>query len=356
MPICYSVWVWLKICLSTNMMENEKTGFSSLGELASAAGVSVSTVSRALAGNPVINKKTRERIVELARAHDFQPNQLARNLRLKRTQAIGVILPLGHETDQHLSDPFFLALLGSLADELTERGYDLLLSRVIPTDDRWLDRLVDSGRMDGVIIIGQSDQAEVLDRVAGRYKPMVVWGGRFQNQKHCSVGSDNILGGMLATEHLIARGRKNLLFLGDPAPPEIGQRQQGFLQACKAAGLDENVQSLSVHLTAEAAHPAILDFFAGKPKIDGIVAGSDVVAMSAIRALSEHGLVVPDDVAVTGYDDIMLAAHLSPPLTTVRQNLPNGARRLVELLFRRLEGEDAGSVVLEPELIIRGST
>lgn len=102
-------------------------------ELAELAGVSVSTVSRALAGKTIINAKTRERVVELARAHGFKPNQAAQNLRLRRAQAIGVVIPMGHEIDQHPSDPFFMTMLGHLADALTERNFDLLLSRVIPS-------------------------------------------------------------------------------------------------------------------------------------------------------------------------------------------------------------------------------
>jgi DNA-binding LacI/PurR family transcriptional regulator len=124
-------------------------------ELAVLAGVSTGTVSRALAGSELISSKTRERIQALARAHDFRPNVLARNLRIQRTGSIGVLIPLGHETGQHISDPFFITMLGLLADELTERGYDLVLSRVIPTDDDWLDRIVQSGKADGYIVIGQ---------------------------------------------------------------------------------------------------------------------------------------------------------------------------------------------------------
>jgi len=135
-------------------------------ELADLAGVSTGTVSRALAGSELISLKTRERIQALAREHDFRPNVLARNLRIQRTQTIGVLIPLGHEAGQHMSDPFFITMLGLLADALTERGYDLLLSRVVPADDGWLARMTDSGRVDGVIVIGQSDQAGTIDRVA----------------------------------------------------------------------------------------------------------------------------------------------------------------------------------------------
>ena len=125
----------------------------------------------------------------------------------------GVVVPLGHERRQHLSDPFFMAILGHLADALTENGYDIMLSRVIPDADDWLERIVESGMLDGVLVIGQSNQFEALERVAAYYKPMVVWGSHKQGQRHCTVGVDNRQGGRLAGDCLIAAGRKRLAFV-----------------------------------------------------------------------------------------------------------------------------------------------
>lgn len=325
-----------------------------LTDLAKAAGLSKSTVSRSLAGNPAINSHTRARVVALANAHGFQLNQTARNLRLKRSQAIGVVLPMGHETGQHASDPFFITMLGHLADALTERGYDLLLSRVIPTDDGWLDRLVASGRTDGVIIIGQSDQVAVIDRVAERFLPLVVWGARTPGQRHCSVGTDNRLGGAIAARHLIASGRRRLAFYGNPDAPEIEQRHQGFAEAVAEARVEG--RRLAVSMAPEAAFAIIADDLTRQRAPDGIVAASDTIAMMAIRALAERRLRVPEDVAIVGYDDVVLAAHTTPPLTTIRQDLTRGAALLVELLFRRMAGDAADGFVLAPELIIRASS
>jgi DNA-binding LacI/PurR family transcriptional regulator len=147
-----------------------------IADLARIAGVSTGTVSRALSGSSLVRSDTRDRLVKLAQEHGFTPNATARNLRTQRTGAIAVVVPLGHETSQHLSDPFFMALIGHLADALSERGYDLLLSRVIPQRPNWLQYIVDAGRADGLIVIGQSDQADIVDDVAARYLPMVVWG------------------------------------------------------------------------------------------------------------------------------------------------------------------------------------
>lgn len=332
------------------------TKIRNIKDLAELAGVSTGTVSRALAGSELISQKTRERIQALADEHSFRPNVLARNLRIQRTGAIGVLIPLGHETGQHISDPFFITMLGLLADALTERGYDLLLSRVIPTDNGWLERMTTSGRVDGVIVIGQSDQAATIDAVAARYKPLVVWGGYSQGQVHCSVGSDNRLGGDMAASHLIARGCQNIAFFGDPRALEIAQRLEGCRDAMARAGLADQLSVVPAHLVAEA-HPDVTSFLGqADQRPQGIVAASDVIAMSALRALAEHGLSVPGDVRVIGYDGLALGEQTVPRLSTISQDLTQGAAHLVDMLLRRIAGEDTESVIMDPRLVVRMST
>ncbi len=322
-----------------------------LADLAALAGVSTSTVSRALAGHPSVSEATRQRIGELARRHDVRPNQLARSLRLRNTGAIGLVLPLGHARQQHLTDPFFLTLLGFLADLLVERGYDILLSRVIPDDEAWLDRLIDSGRIDGLLLVGQSDQSDVIERAAARYRPLVVWGAGRAGQRQITIGSDNIEGGAIAARHLIARNRKRLMFVGDPLPPEFADRLAGFRGSAAEAGLE--VEVLATGMTPDAVHGAFAGRLAGGNVPDGVFAASDIAAMATLRALAEAGLDVPGYTSVIGYDDVTLAAHTSPPLTTIRQDLATGAALMVDRLIRRIAGEEAGSAIVPPELIIR---
>ena len=326
-------------------------------ELAELAGVSTGTVSRALAGSELISQKTRERIQALADEHSFRPNVLARNLRIQRTGAIGVLIPLGHETGEHISDPFFITMLGLLADALTERGYDLLLSRVIPTDSGWLERMTTSGRVDGVIVIGQSDQSATLDAVAARYKPLVVWGGHGAGQVHCSVGSDNRKGGDLAASHLIAQGCERIAFFGDPKAQEIAQRLDGCRDAMERAGLADQLTVVPAHLVAEAAHPDIAAYLGqADQRPQGIFAASDVIAMSALRALAEQGLSVPGDVRVIGYDGLAMGEQTVPRLSTISQDLTEGAAHLVDMLLRRIAGEETQSVVMAPKLVVRMSS
>jgi DNA-binding LacI/PurR family transcriptional regulator len=326
-------------------------------ELADLAGVTPATVSRALADSRLISTKTRERIQALALAHDFKPNAMARNLRFRKTGAIGVVIPLDHENGQHISDPFFMTMLGLLADALAERGYNLLLSRVMPSNPNWLDRFIDSGRVDGVIVIGQSDQSDVLDQVAAKYRPLVVWGGHSHGQVHCSVGSDNRLGGDMAASHLIECGCTSLAFLGDPRPLEIGQRLEGCRDAMARAGLVDKLTILPARLAAEAARPDSANFFApGGVMPQGVVAASDAVAMATLSVLSEIGLSVPHDVRVIGFDGLAISEITVPRLSTIRQDLNAGAAHLVDLLLRRIAGEEPGPVIMRPELVVRMST
>ncbi|MDE2301591.1 MAG: substrate-binding domain-containing protein [Sphingomonadales bacterium] len=328
-----------------------------LKELAALAGVTSGTASRALAGSELVTPATRDMIVALAREHGFTPNVSARNLRMRRTGTIGVIIPLGHETEQHVSDPFFITMLGLLADALTTRGYNLLLSRVVPRNDNWFWNFMRSGHVDGVIVIGQSDQSSVLDAVAERYKPLVVWGGHVAGQAYCSVGSDNFRGGQLAAQHLIDRGCKSLAFFGDPRALEIGLRLDGCRAAAARAGLSDALTVLPVHLVAERARSDIVAFLAATPQPpQGIVAASDVIAVSALRALAEAGLAVPGDVKVTGYDGLTLGEHTMPPLTTITQDLVQGAERMVDIVIRRIAGEDIHSVIMQPRLLVRQSS
>jgi DNA-binding LacI/PurR family transcriptional regulator len=339
------------------MRVTETVKIRNISDLAKLAGVSPGTVSRALTDTGLISQKTRERIKALAREHDFRPNIMARNLRIQKTGAIGVVIPLGHDTGQHISDPFFITMLGLLADALTERGYDLVLSRVIPTDGDWLDRFTDSGRVDGIIVIGQSNQFETLERVAGRYRPLVVWGGYQEGQAHCSVGSDNIGGGELAAAHLIERGCKHIAFFGDPTALEIEQRLEGCRLALTRAGLLDNLSVLPAHLADDPNDTTISDFLANaKDRPDGIMAASDVIAMSTLRTLAEMGLAAPSSIKVIGYDGLAIGEQTVPRLSTVRQDLTTGAHHLVDLLLRRIGGEETSSVVMPPELVVRMSS
>lgn len=326
-----------------------------MADIAKLAGVAASTVSRALAGSPLVAKKKREEIVKLARDRGYVVNTAARNFRLRRTETISVVIPLGHEASQPLSDPFFVEILGYLADEITQRGYGMFLQKILPPMDDWLGRLIAARRSDGIIVIGQSTEHKALEAAAAAYRPLVVWGGHTTKQSYCTVGTDNVAGARAAVEHLIQLGRRRIAFVGAQTAPEIRLRYQGYRQALRRGGTLEAQRIVGAHLTPYAAYEAMRAFIDGKAKFDAIFAASDVMAISSIRALTAAGIRVPADVAVVGYDDIILAAQTNPPLTTVRQDLKRGAETLVDLVLRRISGEDTPSATMPAELIIRES-
>lgn len=326
-----------------------------MSDLAKLAGVSPGTVSRALSGNSLVNARTREKIEAIAREHGFRPNQMASRLRRQKTGVIGVIIPLGHEQKQQVSDTFFLTLLGHLADELTEKGYDLMLRRVVPaSDEDWLDPFIGSGMIDGVIVVGQSDQFDHLEEVADGYRPMVVWGQHREGQRHCVVGTDNWLGGKLAMERLVAGGVTKPAFVGDRNAPEFAARYAGAKQVAEAYGL--TLAELPAHLatsgmTAEIA--ALMARAAGR--FDGLFAATDLLALACLGELKKLDTQVPDTMRIVGFDDLPIAQQTAPPLTTIHQDIAGGARAMVELLLRRIGGEDTESIVMPPALVVRGT-
>jgi len=328
-----------------------------MADIARLAGVSLASVSRALSGSPLVPEPQRQRILAIAEEHGYAVNQAARNLRLQMTRTVGLVLPMGHEACQQVTDPFLTVLVGHLSEEVFKRGYDLLISRNPSPRSGWLKTLVQSQRFDAMLVLGQSDQHAALNTLSASYAPMMVWGERLPGQAYCSVGVDNVLGGRLATEHLIARGRRRILFLGPARAPEAAARLTGYREALAAHGLTPDPADIvDTSFTPRAAHETVRGLIGANRAFDAIFAASDVIALSAIAALSEAGLSVPRDVAVCGFDDIAMAASLSPALTTVRQDLGSGAALMADLLFRRLGGEKTTSVIMPPQLIVRAST
>ncbi len=330
-----------------------RTGVRTITDLARIAGVSPGTVSRALAGKSLVNVQTREKIEAIAREHGFRPNQMASGLRRQKTGVIGVAIPLGHDVRQQISDSFFMTLLGYIADELTLKGYDLMLRRVVPDRDiDWLDRFVGSGMIDGVVVIGQSDQFDRIEEVADGYLPMVVWGNHTEGQRHCVVGTDNRLGGRLAAERLIAAGATSLAFLGDTRPMEFAARYAGAKDVAARMGVP--IRALATHLSPDQVADEVgahLAAIAGE--VDGIFVATDTVAATCLAAMRARGIAVPETMRLVGYDDLPIASQTVPALTTVRQDIAAGARGLVDLLLRRLGGEETESLVLPPQLVVR---
>lgn len=327
-----------------------------MADIARLAGVSVSTVSRALAGNPQINADTRERVTQLARSLNYTINVGAQNLRLQKNQTIAVVVPYDTRVRQHISDPFFLALVGALADALTDRGYDMLLSRVDADSLDSAAALVEAGKAIGLVIVGQWRHHDQLNALAARRMPLVVWGGQLPQQLYCSVGGDNVQGGLLATRHLLQAGRRRVLFAGDPALPEVYLRREGWRQALREAGLQPDpALELVVPFETIAARERLDARCASGLDFDAVVACSDLMAVQAVQALRAAGRAVPQDVAVVGYDDMAIATYTEPALTTVHQPVLLAGEELVEALLALLRGETVSPRMLPVHLVVRAS-
>jgi DNA-binding LacI/PurR family transcriptional regulator len=328
-----------------------------MADIARLAGVHVSTVSRALSGSPLVERRVRATILAIAERHGYVVNRAARNLRTSRTHTLTVAIPLAHERGQALTDPFFTAMLGHLADEITHRGFALHLEKILPPMDDWLQNLIAARRSDGIIVIGQSTEHVALEHAAAKYAPLVVWGGHLGKQRYCVVGTDNVNGTRMAVEHLLACGRRRIVFVGDPSIPEIRLRCDGYkLALARAPRGHAPPRIIKAHMTPEAAYTAMQRFIDSRAEFDAVVAATDVIAIGSMRALASSGYSIPGDVAIVGYDDIAMAAHVHPSLTTVRQDLARGAGLLVDLLLRRIAGERTESVILPAELVVRESS
>ncbi len=329
---------------------------ATMSEIARMAGVSESTVSRALSGSPLVAEKTRERIVEIARTAKFSVNEQARSLAMGRTRTIEVIFPIEPGTLQHVSDPFFVDMLAALADRLSLHDYDALLTTSTPWDPERPGCAYLGGRADGVVFVGQGRRRSEIRDFARAHGKVVTWGAVEANDECCIVGSDNIAGGAMAAERLLALGRRAIAFLGDRTLPEIAQRLDGFARGHERAGarVDEAL-IVSAPFDIEAARHAADALIGLYPKFDAIVAASDMIALAAVAALRDKGLRVPEDVSVIGFDGIPAGAHVSPSLTTVRQDVKKGADVLVSKLLATLSGQAVSSTTLPVELIVRRS-
>ncbi|MBQ4834980.1 LacI family DNA-binding transcriptional regulator [Pseudoalteromonas luteoviolacea] len=327
-----------------------------LADLAKLAGVSTSTASRALNDNPLIKKETRERVQKLAKEHNFSLNAAASRLRLQKTKVIAVLINLDSETEQSIDDPFLLKVVSDINLAVNRQGYELLLSNSFMAGTDWYGYFIDGRRADGVIVVGQGKQQALIDKAAKAGMPLVVWGDPKTDADYVVVGSDNFLGGELAAEHLIAKGSKNPMFLGDPAHAELSERYDGFCAGAERAGVTAT-QLLKIDITSQAAYDAInhklrndgLDF-------DGIFACSDMVALGAMKALKERYVSIPNDVQVVGFDDIAMADISFPSLTTIRQDTRQAGELLVKKLLAQLSGQKVSSSQLEIALIERQSS
>jgi len=302
---------------------------TTLEDLAKIAGVSVSTVSRALNDEPVISARTKQRIWAIAREHDYPFRHYMPATPIGAEGVISIVTPHVRGRPVPLSHTFFLELIAQIGEAARSRDCDFMVSHISPTTYEDLVHAVTTSRATGVIFLGQGQLHAQLNQLASTNERFVVWGARMEGQRYCSVGSDNVSGGRRATIHLARIGRKRIMFLGG-TDPEASQRRQGYQKAIAEAGLDTDPALLvNVEFELEAAEAAVARAIHEGTSFDGIVAASDMIALGAMRALQGAGISVPHQVSVVGYDDMLISRLSSPSLSTIRQDTAEAGRLLV---------------------------
>ncbi|HET7932173.1 MAG TPA: LacI family DNA-binding transcriptional regulator [Rhodanobacteraceae bacterium] len=330
-------------------------------DIAELAGVSQATVSRALRGSPDVSDETRQRVMAAAESLHYTVDKNASNLRSKLAGTLALLFFEDPTPDDSHINPFFFSMLGSITRACARQGYDLLISfQEIGRD--WHADFAESKKADGIILLGYGDylthtsRLEKLNRQGTR---IVSWGAVMPDQPCVTIGCDNYNGGLSVTNHLIEQGCKRIAFLGDASQhfPEFQERYRGHLQALRAHGIEPADElQVDAESSQHSGQQAVDSLLAREVKFDAIFAASDLMAIGAMAALTAHGIDVPFEVAVAGFDDIPMANFVNPPLTTVRQDTRKAGDMLVDSLLRLIHNEPVSSRMLPMQLIVRRSS
>lgn len=337
-----------------------KAGNPTSRDIADIAGVSQATVSRALRNSPLVREETRDKIQKIARDLNYFVNRHAAGLRTHQSNTIALLLFDETEGEDALINPFFLSMLGYITRAAAALNYDVLISLQQLTED-WHIEYQASNRADGLILLGYGDYMtyrEKLTALARANTRFMIWGPDFGDQPGVSIGCDNISGGYQATRHLLELGRKNIAFLGSTSQrsPELAARYEGYCKALREAGIEPNDALMVDTISAEnRGYRAALELMGRDEPFDAVFCVTDVIAIDAMCALEDHGRSIPGDVAVVGFDDISLAAHVTPALTTVRQDIRMAAEGLVRGIVGLIEGQPVESSLMAPKLVVRAS-
>ncbi|WP_440053323.1 LacI family DNA-binding transcriptional regulator [Pseudoalteromonas sp. T1lg65] len=338
-------------------MKGKATSF----DIAHYAGVSQSTVSRALRNSPLVNEETRRKVHEVAKQLNYKVDKNASNLRTQQSSTLALLLFEDPTGDESQINPFFLSMLGSITRACAKHGYDLLVSFQSTSSD-WQADYEDSHRADGIILLGYGDYVDYqskLQTLLDNNTKFVCWGANVDGRPDLTVSCDNYGGGVLAANHLIAMRKTNCVFIGDASDhsPEFFARFKGFRDTMANKGVELTERRIANAIsTEESGYHATRSLIANNVKFNALFAASDLIAIGAIKALQEAGIQVPRDVHVVGFDNIAAADYVTPPLTTVQQNTTLAGQMLVNNLLQLIKGEAVESTLLPPKLIVRKSS
>ncbi|SNT60721.1 LacI family transcriptional regulator [Asanoa hainanensis] len=325
-------------------------------DIAALAGVSAGTVSRAMNGQPGVGASTRARIAEIIAEHGFRVDPTARQLSTGRSRTLGVLFPL-HASEVVLH-PVYPALLGALGDAAERAGYDLLLLTMSGQKSAHVLDTVTRRRVDGVVLPAAGARDPIIKQLVALGAPTVLIGHRSTLPGVGWVDCTHDVAAAELTQLMLDAGRRSLVLLNGPTHVSACKlRSAGFWSAIKAAG-DISARETSVPFDTAAAAAAALDLLRGDNPPDAIVCASDTIAAGVLDAARTLGLSVPDDLAVSGFDDRSFAVHTHPALTTVRMPLHDTGHAAAHMLFAMLGDEPLTSrrIILPTEVVIRDST
>ncbi|GGL86888.1 LacI family transcriptional regulator [Deinococcus aerolatus] len=317
---------------------------SGIREVARLAGVSIATVSRVFNDASAVNPDTRRRVLERAAALGYEPSSLGRNLARGRSELLGLIVP-------DVSFPLYGQMISGIEDVLGQRGMSILLASSHDDADRELaaSRHLLRHAVDGGIVINSQTDAALPSPRGVNWVHVSPEHGIWP----CRVELDNVAGGGLAALELLRAGRRHAAYIGAPGR-ESAERERGFAAGLRRDDLAyRRAQGDYTELSGTQAADRLLEEF---PALDAFFVAGDLMAAGVLRALHLRGLRVPDDVAVVGFDDAVLASLLYPRLTTIRQPAYEMGAAAARLSLQLLAGLRAEPVTFPPELVRREST
>jgi DNA-binding LacI/PurR family transcriptional regulator len=333
-------------------------------DVAAEAGVSQSTVSRALAGDPVVSEATRLRVSEAARKLNYYIDNNAARLRTGKTGTLAVVVICRPDEDRKDLNPFTYALLGSICAAASARGFETLVS-FQDGPNNLSGRYEEQRKADGLIVIGTTQNEAAWDyyrdlgipKEGGAGMHWVCWGSPYDELEW--IRSDNHEGARLATGHLIERGCGKITCIGsvDSLQRQFKERYDGYAERMERAGLEPWLIEIEEGLNREEqGRRAAAALLASDRPCDAVFAVCDEIALGALRGLSDAGVQVPRDLALIGFDGIRASANAMPPLSTVQPDFAAAGAMLVEKLLAGIAGESHEQRRVPVRLVVREST
>jgi LacI family transcriptional regulator len=330
-------------------------------DIARHSGVSLTTVSLVLRDKPGINDETRRRVLDMAHALGYRRKQTTEAPSAQGLQQVGVAVKKARLDDEPGTNQFYAPVLAGIEAACRRQQTNLLYATVLVDEDNHpqeLPRMLLEDDLDGLLLVGAFVDATIARLMQRRARPTVLVDAYAADNAYDSVVSDNFRGAYQAVSYLIDQGHRHIGVVGSMTNsyPSVEERRRGYLQALRDHGVAGQYLADS-HLTHVEAAAAAADLLRRAPWVTALFCCNDLIAIEVMRTARALGRHVPEDLSIVGFDDIDLAAHVAPPLTTMQVDKVSMGRMAVQLLAQRVEFPDASCVtaVLRPTLVERQS-